>query len=272
VELETARNEVLRKIGRNMLLFQQVEHMLKFLIANGNISGSFSEVKANLKQQSETIHSQTMGQLVGQFLDGTYLENDESTEDQETLTEPYFNFSFSVESDKEYYESRKRDLASIVADRNELIHHLLPRFNPGEIESCLEIDKQLEQQREKLILEIDHLKSLIDSLQKGRKELAAFILSDEGKKQIDLQWLRQSRLVQLLSDAATQAARPDGWTLLNIAGQVIRDNEPEEIATMNQRYGYKTLKKFLLASELFEITEEPTDKGGIRVLYRLKNQ
>ncbi len=36
IELEKAKNEVLRKIGRNMLLFQQLEQMLKYLIANGS--------------------------------------------------------------------------------------------------------------------------------------------------------------------------------------------------------------------------------------------
>ena len=53
MELEKAKNEVLRKIGRNMLLFQQVEYMLKFLITNGTVSGYISEVRENQKQQAD---------------------------------------------------------------------------------------------------------------------------------------------------------------------------------------------------------------------------
>jgi len=270
VELENAKNEVLRKIGRNMLLFQQVEHMLKFLIANGKVAGNFSEVKGNQEQQAATIHKQTMGQLVGQFLDNTFSECEESTEEPIELKEAYVSFTFRVESDAVYYETKKQALASILSDRNELVHHLLPRFNPHSIESCLETDQHLDQQREKLLPEIGMLRSMIDTLQEGKKKLTEFLNSKEGKKQFKLSWLRQSRLVILLGEIATQAARPEGWTLLNTAGQLIRQHAPEEMAALNQRYGHKTLKGLILATELFDIKEEPTDKGGIRVLYRLK--
>jgi hypothetical protein len=53
-DLEKAKKEVLRKIGRNMLLFQQVEHMLKFLIANGPFSGGIGDIKANKEQRAES--------------------------------------------------------------------------------------------------------------------------------------------------------------------------------------------------------------------------
>jgi len=45
MELEKAKNEVLRKIGRNMLLFQKLEQMLKYLITNGKVAGYASEIK-----------------------------------------------------------------------------------------------------------------------------------------------------------------------------------------------------------------------------------
>ncbi|CAH1085677.1 hypothetical protein [Candidatus Nitrotoga sp. 1052] len=96
------------------------------------------------------------------------------------------------------------------------------------------------------------------------------INSDEAKKQFELLWLRQSRLVILLGDIARQAARPDGWVLLRTAGQLIRQHEAEEKMMLNELYGHKTLKGLILATGLFDITEEPTHKGGIRLLYRSK--
>jgi hypothetical protein len=270
MELEKARNEVLRKIGRNIFLFQQVEAMLKFLITNGTVSGYISELSANQKQRADAVQKQTMGQLVGQYLENTHSGCDESREEEEQLKEAYLSFTFRVDCDATYYEKKKQSLASIVAERNELIHHLLPRFNPNSIDSCLETDKYLDQQREKLLPEIDMLKTLIESLQEGRQELAEFLNSDEGKKQFDLQWLRQSRLVILLGDIAAQMARPDGWTVLTTASQLIRQHVPEEAAKLKERYGHKTLKGLILATELFDMNEEITQKGGVRVLYRLK--
>lgn len=270
VELEKAKNEVLRKIGRNMLLFQQMERMLKYLITNGNVSGYISEFKANKEQRAEIIRKQTMGQLVGQFLEDTHIGCDESTEEPEERKEAYFSLNFKVECDAVYYENKKQVLASIVADRNELIHHLLPGFNPNSIESCLETDRYLEQQREKLIPEFDLLRNMIENLQEGRKELAGFLLSDEGDKHFKMLFLRQSRLVKLLVEKSNQVARCDGWAVLDAVAQQIRQHSPEVITALKKRHGHKTLQGLILATDLFDINEERTDKGGIRVLYRLK--
>lgn len=78
------------------------------------------------------------------------------------------------------------------------------------------------------------------------------------------------RIIYYLAEIAAQFMRPDGWTLLSRAGQIIREQAPEEITEVYQRYGHKTLKGLILATELFEIKEEPTNKDGIRVLYKLK--
>ena len=271
MELKKAKNEVLRKIGRNMLLFQQMEGMLKYLVAHGRFSGYASELKTKHENHIVTVRKQTMGQLVGQFLENTYSKCEKNSEEQIELKEAFFSFSFSVETDAANYETQKQAMASIVADRNELTHHLLPRFNPNSTESCLEIDQYLDRQREKLLPQWDMLKRIADALREGRKIHGEFLGSDEGKKQFQLSWLRQSTLVILLADISTQMARSDGRTLLNIAGELIRKHAPEERVCLKEKYGHKTLKELIIATELFEIFEEPTDKGGIRVLYRLKS-
>jgi len=270
VELKKAKDVVLRKIGRNVLLFQQVEHMIKYLIANGQASGIISELIENQEQRTSSVKKQTMGMLAGQYLDEIHLGRAEDTERQEELKEAYFSFSFKVDCDSDYYETRKQALASIVDDRNDLIHHLLPKFNPHSIESCIEVDQYLDQQREKLLPELDLLKNMVENLQEGRKAIGEFLQSDEGKKHFKLQWLRQSRLVMLLVETATQVVRPDGWAVLDAADHLIRQHAPEEISALHDKHGHKTLKGLVLATELFDLCEEPTDRGGIRVLYRLK--
>ena len=270
MELEQAKNEVMRKIGRNMLLFQQMEHMLKFLVVHGTMAGYRSEIMANQEQRAAAVLKQTMGQVTGQFLENTYSVPEETADAPEELKEAYFSFAFRLKSDPVDYENKKQALASIVADRNELIHHLLPRLDTDSIESWMETDRYLDQQREKLLPEIDALGNMVDVLQEGRKELGEFFKSDEGKKQFKLSLLRQSRLVTLLGEIAAQAARPDGWTLLTTADQRIRKHAPEEMVAVIKGLGHKTLKELILATELFDITEEPTAKGGIRLLYRLK--
>lgn len=100
--------------------------------------------------------------------------------------------------------------------------------------------------------------------------LEHFIASGEFEKCSKLLDLRQSELVACLIEIAKQSARPDGWVVLSNAAHIIRQEVPEEVAYLKERYGHKKLKRIMSATDYFDITEEPTDKGGIRVLYRIK--
>lgn len=266
--IEQSKNEVLRKIGRNVMLFQQLEQLLKFIITNGSISGYASELESNQKQKKESIKKQTMGQLVGQYLKTTHSE-EELIDDSKEFKEAFISFKFHIESDAVYYETKKADLSKMVSERNELIHHILPRFDLSSLESCIELEYQLDKQREKIIHEINDLEQKIKHLQELKEVMVDFINSDEGKKQFKLSWLRQTPLVLLLGDISVQTARPDGWTSINIAGQLIKKYAPEESALLKTKYGYKSLKALILAAEIFDIYEELTDKGS-RILYKLK--
>ena len=54
------------------------------------------------------------------------------------------------------------------------------------------------------------------------------------------------------------------------ADRQLRLTLPEEMGQLKNRYGYKTVKELIRASELFDIHEEPTKKRSVRVLYRPK--
>jgi len=269
--LDDSVNEVLRKIGRNIMNFQQLEHLLKFIVANGSFSGYVSEVSLNMEQKAASIKKQTMGQLVGRYLESTNPKYQELSDEPEELKEAFISFKFHTECDSIYYETKKDALAQMVSDRNELVHHMLPKFNTNSIESCIQINKKLDEQNKKIISEINELKQKADSLQEGKKILGEFLTSNEGKKQFELSWLRQSRLVLLLGDIAVQTARADGWASINIAGHLIKQHAPEEVAVLKERYGHKSLKALILATEIFDIYEEPTEKG-FRLLYKLKSE
>jgi len=57
---------------------------------------------------------------------------------------------------------------------------------------------------------------------------------------------------------------------LSNAAHFIRQQIPEEVADLEKRYGHKKLKGIILATEYFDISEELSDKGGVRILYRIK--
>jgi hypothetical protein len=271
VASENSINEVLRKIGRNMMLFQQFEYLLKFIVTNGKLSGNASELERLKSEQAAIINKQTMGLLVGQYIENSNPDYEEYSSDPEEIKEAFISFSFRIKCDSIRYETKKEVLAGMISERNELIHHLLPCFDAKSAESCEELGNKLDDQSENIRSEIKELKAVANALNDGRKQLASFLGSEEGKKQFELSLLRQSRLVVLLGDIAVQTGRPDGWALMSVAGQLVKQHAPEEIALLKERYGYKSLKTLILATEIFDVYEEATEKCGVRVLYRLKS-
>ncbi len=51
-DLKPTQDEVLRRIGRNLLLFQQIEHLLKFLLSTYKSGGTAETFDANLQAQA----------------------------------------------------------------------------------------------------------------------------------------------------------------------------------------------------------------------------
>ena len=60
-------DEVLRKIGRNVLLFQQIQGLLKFLVANHRSDGTNTNFKERQQKRAEKIQKQMLGMLTVQI-------------------------------------------------------------------------------------------------------------------------------------------------------------------------------------------------------------
>lgn len=270
--LQTANNEVMRKIGRNMLLFQQIEGLLKYLLANGSIAGTADDFKEKRDARVAEIKRRSMGQLVGEFVDSTFA-GDQDAEQQESVSKTHFSFSFRVECEADHFESRKQALAELVSERNDLIHHFLPKYDPKSLESCRAVEAELDQQREKLLPELSNLQALARSLDEGRRYMSDFLQSEDGRRWIVEGLLPgESRLDGFLKSLASLAARPDGWAPLARAGKLVYELPAEKIEKVCEERGTKrlsNLKRLIQSTPAFELKEEPT-KGGSQWLFRIK--
>ena len=54
------------------------------------------------------------------------------------------------------------------------------------------------------------------------------------------------------------------------AGELAAKELSEELKNLKERYGFKTLKKLVIGSELFDVLDEILPGGGFRTLYRLR--
>ena len=271
MSLDDLVREIQRKIGRNILLFQQLEYGLKYIVANGQFSGYLSELESIIATRKSSVNKQTLGQLVGQFVESSNpTRNDYSTEPDE-IKEPHFSFDFRIETDENSYKEKKESLSRLVLERNKLVHHLLPELDPKSFESCKKVEKNLDEQGDRIRTELINVQSLAQALSDARKKQADYFGSDEGKKEYLLLFLRQDRLVILLAEIASQVVREDGWTLMNTAGELVKQHAPDELASLHKGTEHKSLKSLMLKTEMFEFNEEKTANGGKRGLYKLKD-
>jgi len=264
-------DEVFRRIGRNLLLFQNIEHLLKQLMASSRLEGTVHSMQANFDERRTRIHRQTLGQLAGQFADDVLADAGER-EAPENIDEAWFSFGFTIQADSAFVEQHTAEMKAIVDARNDLIHHFLPRWSPASEDSTREALAYLDAQRAQALPMRDRLRGFVTSLQEATKAHAEYFSSPEGARQLELQWLRHSRLVLMLGEIATKTDRPDGWMVLATAANVIQKREPEELTDLGNRFGHRTLKKLLLATELFDVEEETTPNGGRRTIYRISSR
>jgi hypothetical protein len=266
--LKEANDEVFRKVGRNVLLFQQMEQALKALVSTSNISGYASELKKKQEIKAESVKTQTMGQLVGQYIDNNSPDQVENNE-PENLKEVFISVQSTIQIDGQSHEEEKELMASLVAERNTLVHHFLSTFDSTSMNSCIDAQARLDKQAERVRNEINNFRATLTTFIDMRKSLSEFCTSKEFKDYLIASSSQQSTLANLLSGLAQTKARKDGWMVLNKAVSIINTESPEELKNIKENHGCKKLKDMMIKTGLFDFYEEQTAKGGSRILYRL---
>lgn len=269
-EWRAKKDEVLRRIGRNLVLYQQIEFLLKALLSSTRIEGYAHEIERKIADRAASVASKPLKPLINQFIEECWSFGGQDADVGEDVNAAHYRFNFVIETDPARAESDKAVLMALVDERNHLAHTFLKRWKPLSRESTDEALAHLDHQHAQATPVRDHLKSAFEAMVAGQKEAAERLISDIDSPQYKLAWLQQSRLVQLLAQIALTSAREDGWTLLSRAGDLLEQLAPEERERLKERYGHGALKPLLIASELFEVKDEPTGGGGSRVIYRVK--
>lgn len=272
-------DDLLRQIGRNLVLFQRIESNFKKLMGNNRITfplvygmsgkDALDSFEQAIQTRIDAKSKQTLGNLVGGYRSEVLTERE-----GDLPPPPHGGCTVSIGYQKTYFADGKstetQRLARIVSERNALAHTLLDRLGSGTRETLDETRRWLDQQHQfasEFLLWIREELSLL-----GRSRLMLV----EHLQQADLRAIfEQARLAQspLAGHFAAEARRPkrnDGWANFTTAAQTAHASLPEEAARLEERYGHPTLRAAIEATGLFEFKEETTPRGGRRTLYRIK--
>lgn len=268
--LTELQNEVLRRVGRNLLLLQQIELLMKFLLANATIeTGPEGLLPAQLERQAG-IRKSSLGQIRKQFFEEIFSAPPEYDDDK-PVAEFRARSSFRISpGDTNQLLGDQSKFEEMTAERNDLVHHFLERFRLSEESSLQDALLHLDAQRERALPLHEYLKRLHDGLIEGRRTLATFFESPEGRAAMDLMRLQSSRIVSLLLQAAELHSRSDGWTVVSSAANYIAAQDPDQLRSIKRNFGLNGLQSLVEASQLFDLCFEATAKEGRRAIYRVR--
>jgi hypothetical protein len=265
-ELKRREDEVLRKIGKNVMLFQQVEHLLKGLVTGAGVAGYPGAVEAGQQRRAAGVGKQTMGQVAAAFGDDILGNPTAPPGPADSVNEGWLSLRFTIDCG-DRREARLDALRELVAERNELVHHMVARWDPRSLASTAAAEDYLDRQREKILPVLEELRADARIIDEMRRNLAEGYAPGGALRALILYG---GPLLSWLLQFADLGAGSDGWVNLGRAEHFARVEVPNEIARLQEKYGQKTLGQFVSAAGLFETREEPTAKGGTRTLFRLR--
>ena len=124
--IKELRDVAFRKIGRNLINFQQFERALKLIIVRSDLRGYASEAAKILRDKEKDIDRKPLGWLVEDFFKSVYSNHSSHHGPQNELDEAWMSVSLRIKSNKESIRHRRRQLRELVKERNLLVHRLLP--------------------------------------------------------------------------------------------------------------------------------------------------
>lgn len=263
------RDEVLRKVGRNLLSNQQVEQLLKAILGMSKIEGTVADAPTRFAERNATLATTSLGGLQRQFRDEILSCGEEraSTDGPDDVSVPWMSTTFQFELEPENRAALGEQLQALTDERNKLAHHFLEHWQPGSALAMAATSSDLDTQHEKIAAMRERLTGMHRSMAETLRQVASFWASDAGHEALELAILRGSRMMELLTEIASIPHRKDGWTDLARAAGIAQRQEPGAFADRKARYGQQSLKALVEKSQLFHICQEELP-GGRRTLIR----
>jgi hypothetical protein len=255
VDLDRAKVELYQRIGRNLLMFQKAELLLKDTLKLGNLTLRRDSYHEDLESIRNSFERVTLGQAANRFLE-CMLGDLCIPDPDETIA---FQIKTSFDLGDEHNKQLKNALVRFVEARNYFIHHLILDILPLTSKSIKATADRLDREHEEFTPLLAQLSGFASDLGKGFEFAAGYQspLSIMG-----------SPLFGKLVSLANNHQRPDGWTSFNTIGKIIKQEEPELIRRELARFDMKSITQFALASKVIETRTEPTEFGGTRAVYR----
>lgn len=259
------QHEVQRKVGRCMLRLQQYERLLKAMVASMAVAGPPEQLDAVRDGQADNVRNKTLGTLVGMFTEQhlTTASADIQTRPDEdagangrSSDASWASMSFTISMSPERYMQIKAGLAELVALRNDLVHHLIEKFNISTEDGCRATCSHLDSCYKRIDGHFQTLNAWAANIKDCQAQLLRFLHSETFEHafvhdlELENSACRQMRSIVECLREAERACQVDGWVPLDVAVQFISKTSCDQTPT---RYGCRTWRQVLQRSGQFEL-------------------
>jgi hypothetical protein len=265
------KDEILTKVGRNLLLFQQAERRLKWLAVRKRIAGVADEIEAAAFKLKEQVAGETLGMIMRRAIDSSGTSAREQERIEAAILEKgcvhlEIGFDFTG-ADGEPDVAWREGLEALVEDRNDLVHHFLGKFDLETSDGIQLAGHYLDQQFARHAPLVEDLRRRCEGIAASVNMLFTALNQEDIRAEFLLGHLRLI-LEEVLRRVAAEKARVDGWTYLSHAGKELAAEDPGLQKRLKEAFGHRGLKQAVAAMSGWELRDETTGGGGTRALYR----
>lgn len=267
--LVDVQREVQRKLGRCIVRVQQFEKLMKAMLSSMAAEGASSK-----ETVARDLNGKPLGHLLREYFfedflvdEATLRDESESAAESKALAAglPYVKYRFQIQMEPAVLERTKNALVKFRDLRNELVHHLIDKFDIADELSCQAAVVYLDESYETIDGHCMQLKEWALGMEKAREMQVAFMQSETFSDFIfdginpdgNIDW-PASGIVRALRKAETACAL-NGWALLDTAIAWLPSDYPDQTPA---KYLCKTWRQILKRSGQFEIKTITNEVGG----------
>lgn len=254
------QRDVQRLLGRCMLRIQQYDRLMKAMLAHHELAGPVEVLEGQRSMRIEKLSDKSLGTLVKALFE-TYVvpdgfERDLLPEAKVPIDRISMAFSFRMSMAPDRGAQTKEAVEDLVAMRNELVHHLIDRFDVWSEEGCVAAARHLDESYERIDRHYLELVDWATSMEKAREAAESFAKSPAFYELIvngiapdgSFDW-SNSGMVRALRQAV-EANVTEGWTRLDDVRTWLADHDSEQTP---EKYGCRSWPQVLSDSRLFDL-------------------
>lgn len=251
---------------------------MKSILAHHELAGTVQTLEAQRAARVEKLADKTLGTLVKALFDSYAVadgyERDLLPDDTTPTDRASMAFSHRVTMEPQRLAETKAAVEELVAMRNQLVHHLIDRFDLWSDDGCAAAMEHLEA----CYARIDHhhreLVTWAQGIEQARALMASFAQTEEFHDLMvngiapdgSFSW-PSAGIVRVLRQAANELAE-GGWTCLGRARKWIEADHPEQTPS---KYRCRTWPQVLAESRLFDLEYRVGGDGRKVPWFRLRS-